>query len=131
MPKGKIDPQEYEVKKYEKSQLQVVKEVLEEFIGKEVRISSNLERAKGDTKKVLTIYHVGQRYNELGQVLTLENPSLAPEDLPQIPVSPNIQVTKEPNRVIIRYPREVSFKALRRQTLPDLEIYIEEVVKKT
>jgi hypothetical protein len=130
MPKkGRIDPGEYQIRKYGKNQFQILKEMLEEFVGKEIVISSNMERIKGNAKRIITVYHIGQEYNELGQVLTLNNPSLPREDIPRILVSPNMQVSKEEKKVIIRYPREISFRSLRKPTLPDLEIYIEEVEK--
>ncbi len=127
--KGPIDPGEYEVRKFEKSPVQALKEMLEALIGRDVQISSNLERYKQTTKKKITLYHVGQQYNEMGQVLTLENPSLKPEDVPMLPISPNMEIRQEGSRIILRYPKAVSFKGLVKRTLPDLEIYIEEVVK--
>lgn len=126
MAKGKIDAEEYEVVKPEKLPIEVLKERLEKLVGKEVLISSNWERFKADSKRKVTVYSVGQEYNELGQVLTLENPSL-PEGKIPILISSNLQVSEEGKRIILRYPKELRFRALRRKTLPDLEIYIEEV----
>lgn len=126
MAKGKIDAEEYEVVKPKKLPVEVLKERLEKLVGKEVLISSNWERFKADSKRKVTVYSVGQEYNELGQVLTLENPSL-PEGKIPILISSNLQVSEEGKRIILRYPKELRFRALRRKTLPDLEIYIEEV----
>jgi len=126
MAKGKIDAEEYEVVKPEKLPIEVLKGRLEKLVGKEVLISSNWERFKADSKRKVTVYSVGQEYNELGQVLTLENPSL-PEGKIPILISPNLQVSEEGKKIILRYPKELRFRALQRKTLPDLEIYIEEV----
>lgn len=127
--KGPIDPEEYEVRKFEKPAVQILKEKLELLIGREIQISSNLERYKQTTKKQITLYHVGQQYNEMGQVLTLENPSLKGGETPMLPISPNMEIHEEGRRIVLRYPKAVSFKGMVKPTLPDLEIYIEEVVK--
>ncbi|PIU66549.1 MAG: hypothetical protein COS84_05585 [Armatimonadetes bacterium CG07_land_8_20_14_0_80_40_9] len=126
MAKGKIDAEEYEIIKPEKLPIEVLKGRLERLVGKEILISSNWERFKADSKRKVTVYSVGQEYNELGQVLTLENPSLPERKIP-ILISPNLQVSEEGKKIILRYPRELRFRALQRKTLPDLEIYIEEV----
>lgn len=125
MVKKRIDSEEYEIKKSEKPPVQVLKEMLEGFIGKEIIIKSNLERFKGDTQKSLIVYRVGQEYNEMGQVIILENPNIS-ESKVSIPILPNMEFLREENRLVLRYPKQISFRALRRQTLPDLEIYIEE-----
>lgn len=113
------------IKKERIDHLQILKDMLGKWIGKEIKISSNLERAKATSFRSLTLYRIGQRYNELGQVLTLENPSLADNEIPQIPISPNMEISKEGEKIILRYPRSISFHSLKRPTLPDLEIYIQ------
>lgn len=126
LPKsGKIDAGEYQVRKHKPSQFQILKDMLEKLVGKEIEISSNLERAKSETHRTMTLYRIGQRYNELGQVLTLENPSLPDKEIPQILISPNMEISKEGKKIILRYPRQVSFRSLKKPTLPDLEIYIQ------
>lgn len=104
-----------------------VKDILSEFIGKEVLISSNMERVKNTVNKRMVIYHISQQYNELGQVITLENPSLSRSEIPQIMITPNMEIQKVGNKVIITYPRQLSFRSAQKPTMLDLEIYIEEV----
>lgn len=126
MTKKKIDSEEYEIKKVEKPLVQVLKETLEGFIGKKILISSNLERFKGANQKILTVYRVAQEYNEFGQVIILENPASSEEKV-SIPVWSNMELLREGDKIVLRYPKQLSFRALRRPTtLPDLEIYIQE-----
>jgi hypothetical protein len=125
MSKKKLDPEEYEIKKTEKPLVQVLKEMLEGFIGKEIVIKSNIERFKGDNQRIITVYKISQEFNELGQVIVLENPNVSQEKV-SIPIWSNMELSKEGERIILKYPKQLSFRALRRQILPDLEIYIEE-----
>lgn len=130
MAKRSRPPGEYNYLPREKDIVDKVKEILSGFIGKEILISSNAERAKNSMQKKMIIYHVGQQYNELGQVLILENPSIPRSEVPQILITPNMEISKKENKVIIRYPRQLSFRAATKPTFPDLEIYIEEAIDK-
>ena len=129
LAKKKIDAEEYKVTKRDVDVVQRLKNYLDKLVGKEVEISSNIERSKGRTTRKIIIYNVGLQYNELGQVLTLENPSIPKDEFPQILVSQSMEITKEEKRIILKYPRQLQFRALAKPTLPDLEVYIQEVEK--
>lgn len=124
MVRKKIDPEEFEITEQPKTQQQLLREYLEEFIGNKVVISSNLERSRGGSKREISLYRIGQGYDQGAQTLSLEGPG-ASEESPKILVTPNMQVHREGDRITLTYPQRMPFKALRQRAVPDLEVYIE------
>lgn len=127
MVRKRIDPEEYEVQKREKSPHERLREYLEEFSGQRIVIYSNMETVKGDSRREIDLYHVSQSYDEMGQVLNLEDPKIAKKDHPKILTTKDMEVKKENGRIVITYRRQLPFRGMRHRAVPDLEVYIEKV----